>query len=130
MRSVTGRVLVVLALALSVVNTHAQRGANASLRPVQSGTLSAGNDPAERQMCLNGGAYVLAFRRGVDDYGVAGVFLQPNDDASLVVSIERTAAHETRWAWRSFTVDEPECYTLAVLNGRTRVYVLRVAVSW
>ena len=128
--SLTGRALagVVVMLALAAPPAGAQP-ATADLRPVESGELSAGDDPRAREMCLEGGAYVLAFQRVAAALGGVVVF-EPGDEPFRVAGIEVSDRDEAGWSWVVFAIDGPDCYGLTVQGGRARVYSLRVGVDW
>ena len=126
MTRATAVVLIAIAAGAGV---QAQPPANASLRPVQSGSLfSSDHELQQREMCLRGGTYVLAFERGPELYGFAVVRGQDADQ--LAVRVALTDVSEARWAWGSFTVDGPTCFDLHVINGQSAVYSLRIGVYW
>ena len=132
-----GIAAVVLALVLGTSSAAAQKG-TASLIPVDSGAVdSAGTErPVDREMCLRGSVYVLAFDRSEGDgegyatvkYATVGLGAPP--DSREVAGITLTPAHQHGWAWASFVVSDYTCFVLSAFNGRARVYELRVGVDW
>ena len=105
----------------------AAQQAAASLRAVQSGDLTAGTEFRSREMCLDGGLYVVAFRRGTAHDRGAAIVDDSDNDTRAFVWIDRT--DEDRWGWRFF-VTENECVTLHVGGGRALVYRLLVSIDW
>ena len=121
--------VVALAVVLGASTAAAQR-ATANLTPVESGRVDASTDAETREMCLREGAYVLAFVRGADpDEG--GALVATPTPYSVVASLTLREADQHGWAWRPFTVGpDYTCFQLGAVNGRARVYQLRVGVDW
>ena len=120
-----------MAVVFGAAPAAAQRG-SASLIPVDSGRVdNAETRPVDRKMCLRGSAYVLAFERGGGDgEGYATVKVGAPPDSREVAGMTLTPAHQTGWAWVSFVVSDYTCFVLSAVNGRARVYELRVGVDW
>lgn len=132
-----GIAVVVLALAIGTSSAAAQRG-TASLIPVDSGRVdNTGTErPVDREMCLRESVYVLAFDRGDGDgegyatvkYTTVGLGAPP--DSREAAGMTLTPAHQHGWTWASFVVSDYTCFVLSALNGRARVFELRVGVDW
>ena len=98
------RAFAFVALTVALGGDGLAQQASASLRLVQSGELSAGDEPRNREMCLRGGAYVLTFRfagrTDIASFGFAHVNDPPNNIRLSGVIV--TDAAEADWGWRSF----------------------------
>ena len=82
----------------------------------------------ERELCLPGGMYVLAFARGVHPHSGYAMVEHEDYEGATVVLFEPL---EERNGWDVFSVeDEGTCFQLVVFHGRARVYELRVGVAW
>ena len=104
-----------------------------------------------RRVCLNAGGFVLAVNTHGDqddplDIGSAAVTTDQSEDVEDRapgntpgwvfsgmypgnVLIAQTAAGNG-WNWTTFYVAEPQCYSVTAVDGRARLYKLRVAVPW
>ena len=102
-----------------------------------------------RRICLNTGAFVLAVEAH-EDSRVASAALTTdqaegveNKDpgempgwkffglypGAALVS-QAIAFGDAGWGWTTVEVEEPQCYFVTALDGRARLYELRVAVAW
>ena len=119
-------IAIVLAIVLGAGPAAAGQRATATLVPVESGRIDAGTETVNRELCLRSGLFVLAFLRGTGP-GMAHV----RRDGDFVTLILRSDSDQDRWGWTSFSVDEQRtCFQLGALNGRARVYELRIGVDW
>ena len=87
-----------------------------------------------RRVCLNANVYVMAVHIVEEGpFAVATIFAEGADSplASALVTIDPQASPESdKWAWSSFSVGDPACFEIRGLNGRVRVYSMRVSMSW
>ena len=105
--------------------------ADAVLVPVESGrldALTAADVVEERELCLPGGMYVLAFARG--RYPHSGYALVEHEEhEGATVALFSTL--DEQMGWDTFSVEDGgTCFQFVVFHGRARVYELRVGVAW
>lgn len=135
---------------------QAQQAA-ASLERVEAGDVDA---PAEcgtelcresRRVCLNTGAFVLAFKANTDIRMASAALTTEQAESEDVEDqgsgetpgwkffgwypgaalVSEVLAHPDHgWGWEALVVDEPQCYFVTARAGRARLYELRVGVSW
>ena len=140
---------------LAVGERIAAQQAAASLERVEAADTDAPSEcraapcTESRRVCLNTGAFVLAIEAHEDsrvasaalttdqaedvEYKDPGEmpgwkFLGLYPGAALVS--QAIAFGDDGWGWSTTEVEEPQCYFVTALDGRARLYELRVAVSW
>ena len=114
-----------LAVPLSAQN------AVADLQRVEAGDVDASPDgPAERRVCLNRSAYVLAVQgvlRGGAFQGEGRVIWEEEPGEWVALQVDPDGDGDN---WQIFHVEEPGCFTVRATMARVRIYVLRVGVDW
>ena len=156
LRQVVLVVFVVISALAGTGRVKAQE-AIAGLEWVEAGDVNAPNECAweglelpicteSRRVCLNAGGFVLAVKTHGDQIGSAAVTTEQSEDVedrapgkipAWVFSgmypgnvlIAQTAAGNG-WNWTTFHVAEPQCCSVTAVDGRARLYKLRVAVPW
>ena len=126
----------VLVVLCGVAEAQKENGeARGHLEQVEAASVfSPDEEIVTRRVCLNAGAYVLAAH--VVEGGTAAVatIIAEGADSPLaaagVIIDPQTNPESDKWTWWSFSVDDPACFEVRVLNGRARVYELTVSVSW
>lgn len=114
-----------LAVPLSAQN------AVADLQRLEAADVDASPDgPAERRVCLNRSAYVLAVQgvlRGVTFEGEGRVIWEEEPGEWVALQVDPDGDGDN---WQIFHVEEPGCFTVRATMARVRIYLLRVGVDW
>lgn len=131
--------------------------AAASLERVEGGDVDApaecGTEPCRgsRRVCLNTGAFVLAVKANADSRLASAALtteqaesedVEDQDSGEIpgwkffglypgaALVSQALAFGDAGWGWTTLAVEEPQCYLVTALDGRARLYELRVAVAW
>ena len=125
----SGVLAVCLAGALAV--SLSAQNAVADLQRVGAADVDAAPDgPAERRVCLNRSAYVLAVQGVLRDGAFRGEGRviweeEPSEWVALQVDPDEDGDN-----WQIFHIDQPGCFIVRATDARVRVYLLRVGVDW
>lgn len=145
MRNRIAVVAVVVAVLSASPSSSAQR-AEADLVRVAAADLESTDGWGHQRICLNDGAYVLAFQAidtaeqagaGLFDEDTFGPAPDLDDEAATAAayrfmgSIEYIPPNSDRgWGWSVHTVYRGKCYDLGASNSRVRLYQVAVGVDW
>ena len=107
------------------------QNAVADLQRVEAADVDAGpGEPAERRICLNRSAYVLAVQgvlRGRTFQGEGRVIWEEEPSEWVALQVDPDGDGDN---WQIFHVEQPGCFTIRATEARVRVYLLRVGVEW
>ena len=107
------------------------QNAVADLQRVEAANVDASPDgPAERRVCLNRSAYVLAVQGVLRDGTLQGegrVIWEEEPSEWVALQVDPGGDGDN---WQIFHVEEPGCFTIRATMARVRVYLLRVGVDW